>query len=352
MTVGLHTIILLGMQLADAGEVSVSAKGHATNPMWSAKGDKLAFEINDQTGNIELYAADMANGQSSGVPKRVTLNVGSSSFGGSGGVVTAAPVWHPKQDILFFEGSHKGGSNRIYVHSFTGAPPRQAVAESAMSGDLSWPAINSDGSKLVFISDFTGSGDVYTLDLKNWKDTQRLTDSEDDSEMAPRFDAGANIVYTRKRNAGEDVFLYKDGVSSDWVGGDGDQTRPNFAGASLVFFSSERGNDMWDVVVSTAPGKKTTLAKNVRLPFRAPPALSPDGQWVAYGMEATDKSSKIWLTKLDGSKTVGVTTPHVACGEPALTSINGRVFLAYTALPSEGSDWRQVHTVDITDQLK
>ena len=60
---------------------------------------------------------------------------------------------------------------------------------------------------------------------------------------------------------------------------------------------------MWDVAVSGSAGQSKTLAKDVRLPFRAPPALSPDGKWVAYGLESPDKANSIWLTKVDGSKT-------------------------------------------------
>jgi Tol biopolymer transport system component len=338
------------LSAAIAGDIRVSAPGHATNPVWSKDGTKIAFEINEYSGNISLYAANIVNGQANGVPEAISLNVGSSSFMGSSGVVTAAPVWHPK-GMLFFEGSHKGGSNRIYVYSFSGSPPRQAVSESIISGDLSWPAVNQDGSKLIFVSDSTGTGDVYTMSLTNWKDKEQIT-SSDYSEMAPRYNADNRIVYTRKRGAGEDVFVYKGGSSSDWVGGNGDQTRPIWSGSSILFFSSERGVDNWDVVVSSSPGRKKTLAKNVRLPFRAPPAISPDGKWVAYGLEDPNSSSKIWLSRVDGSKTVSVPTDHVACGEPAMTEINGRVYLAYTALPTEGSDWRQLHTIDITSYVR
>ena len=345
----INTIFLGILTTVQAGEINVTAKGHANNPVWSADGTKLAFEINAQAGDISIYVANVENAQSSGAPQAISLNVGGSSFGGSGGVVTAAPVWHP-QGMLFFEGSHKGGSNRIYVHSFTGAPPRQAVSEAQISGDLSWPAISIDGGELVFVSDSTGKGDIYTFNLRNWKDVIAVTATEF-SEMAPRFNGEGEIIYTRKRKEGEDVFLYNGG-SSDWVGGDGDQTRTNWAGSSVVFFSSERGGDLWDVVVSIAPKQKKTLAKNIRLPFRATPAVSPDGQWVAYGVEDTERSGSIWVTKIDGSKSVAIKTKHKACGEPAFTEIEGRIYLAYTALPKEGSDWRQLHVVDVTSQLQ
>jgi Tol biopolymer transport system component len=190
----INTIVFGFLTTAQAGEIAVSAKGHANNPVWSADGAKIAFEVNAQAGDISIFVADVVNGNSSAAPQKVSLNVGGSSFGGSSGVVTAAPVWHPK-GMLFFEGSHKGGSNRVYVHSFTGAPPRQAVSEAQVSGDLSWPSVSKDGTQLVFVSDSTGKGDVYTFSLLNWKDSKAITSSEH-SEMAPRFHEDGRIIYT------------------------------------------------------------------------------------------------------------------------------------------------------------
>lgn len=338
---------ILTTAIAQAGEINVTEKGHVNHPVWSADGKKLAFEVNAQAGDISIVFVSMDSGQSSGSPRKITLNVGGSSFGGSTGIVTAAPVWHP-HGMLFFEGSHRGGSNRIYFERFTGQPASPIIPETQMPGDLSWPAIGKDG-KMVFVSDNTGKGDIYVRAVNGKIEAVTATEH---SEMAPQFDDSGQIIYTRKRQEGEDVFLYDGSASSDWVGGAGDQTRPNWAGSAVVFFSSERGGDVWDVVVSDSPGKKKTLAKNVRLPFRAPPALSPDEKWVVYGLEHPDKSNSVWATKIDGSKTVSLKTKHKACGEPALTEVNGKIYLAYTALPQEGSDWRQLHVIDVTSELQ
>ena len=51
------------------------------------------------------------------------LKVEQTSFGGSTGTVTAAPTWNSCEQSLVFEGSHKGGSNRLYMYSFNGQPP-------------------------------------------------------------------------------------------------------------------------------------------------------------------------------------------------------------------------------------
>ena len=77
--------------------------------------------------------------------------------------------------------------------------------------------------------------------------------SSNSSEMAPRSHTDGRIIYTRKQNDAEDIFAFT-GSSSDWVGGAGDQTRPQWAGGSVVYFSSERGGESWDVLVSSSPG--------------------------------------------------------------------------------------------------
>ncbi len=343
------TLLMMGLQGAQAEQVQVPMDGHAMNPVWSPDGKKVAFEINGQTGSITLFVATIDGGKSTGVPEKMGLKVEQTSFGGSSGTVTAAPTWNPVNKALLFEGSHKGGSNRLYMYSFNGQPP-YPVPESVVSGDLSWPSFSADGMSMLFVSDQTGKGDVYTLSLKDWKTTKQVTNSEY-SEMSPHFNESGDIVYTRKQNDAEDIFVNKGGVDSDWVGGAGDQTRPQWVGSSVIYFTSERGGGVWDVAISNGPKQSKILAKDIRLPFRASPALSPDGNWVAYGLENPDQASSIWLTKVDGSKTIQIKTPHQACAEPSLTKVGAKVYLAYTGLPSEGSNWRQLHIVDVTDKL-
>src|SRR5205085_11321294 len=103
------------------------------------------------------------------------------------------------------------------------------------------------------------------------------------SEMAPRFEpSSGRIAYSRKNLGGEDLFVADEsGTSSAWAGGNGDQTRPVWAGSSPVYFTDERGADHWDIAISSGTKSKRILARDVRLPLRAPPALSPDAKWGA-----------------------------------------------------------------------
>lgn len=346
MILGLMVAALLAAP-ARAAEVGVSAQGHATNPAWSRDGQYLAFEMNTFGGSIDLYVVKVQNGTAMGAPQQVKLPGASSSFAGAGSIAVS-PNWHP-QGRLIFEGSNKGGTSRLYDWAPGGSSATELLASTQIAGDLTWPTIRADGGSIGFVSDASGLGDLYVWDRTSNKVVQVLTSPF--TESAPRYGQGDTMAYSRKNQGSEDLFTFTGGKSVPLVGGNGDQSRPTWASTAVLFFSSERGADHWDLVVSTGVGQKAVLAKDVRLPDRATPAMTPDGLWVAYGLSDPGRDDRIVFTRVDGSRTVEVPTGLVACGEPAVVEAGGRWYLAFTALPSQGSDWRGLHVIDITGKL-
>jgi len=346
----LSCIALAAALPAFGAEISVAAKGHASNPVWSTDGSMLAFEVNDYSGTIALFVSKMSNGNPVGTPSKGELPGATSQFGSSGSV-GANPSWHPDGPLMF-EGSSAGGTMRLYFWQPGAGMPAELLNSGQISGDLTWPAVSPDGTVLAFVSDATGKGDIYIWDRATNAVRQAMTSPF--TEAAPRFNSGGGkLVFSRKNQGGEDLFVVPSagGQPSPLVGGNGDQTRPVYSGGNVVFFTSERGDGKFDIAVSSGPGKKKLVAKNVRLPVRASPALSPDGQWIAYGTAAAEAGGYIFITKVDGSQTIKINTQLVAAGEPSITQSNGRTFLAFTALPGEGADWRRLHVMDITGKL-
>lgn len=338
-----------GAGTASAGEVHFDGEGHAYHPIWSIDGKYLAFEVNRYAGDVDLYIAPVA-GDVAKDGIRVSLPGGTNPFGGSGQVVVN-PVWH-KDGYAVFEGSNQGGQFRIYYRPVTGGSAAELIPTTEIPGDLTFPAVSPDGRAMLFVSDQTGAGDIRLRDTQTHKLTQ-LT-STPVAEMFPMFSADATkVLFTRKRDGSEDVFELTIASAAEVpvAGGTGDQTRPVYADGRTVFFDGSRGEDHWDVV-SVAKGAKTTLARDVRLPLRARPATSPDGKWVAFTFSDPTQNNKIVLARVDGTKTVEIPTTFTACGEPALTVQAGRVLLAYTALPSSGSDWRFLFVQDVTAKLQ
>lgn len=346
--------MIFGMVLAlsatlHAAEVSVADKGHAFNPAWSPDGQWVAFELNKYQGSIDLYVVKVMNGNPVGAPQKVSLPGGSSQFA-SGGSVATAPTWLP-QGMVIFEGSSTGKDSRLFFWKPGGQGAGELLSTAQVTGDLSWPTVSPDGKVVTFVSDVTGSGDLYGWDRGTNKVTMLLTSPF--TESAPRYNAdGSKLAFSRKNQGGEDLFVLSGGAASSVMGGNGDQTRPIWVGSNLVYFTDERGQDRWDIAVSTGPGTKVVIAKDVRLPHRAPPAITPDGKWVVYGVSTPEAADQIFFTTLDGARTVKVAAGLVACGEPSVAKVGDRLFLAFTALPGEGADWRQLHVVDVTDQLK
>lgn len=346
--------MILGLVLAlstmtHAAEVSVADKGHAINPSWSNDGQYIAFELNKFAGSVDLYVVKIMNGNPVGSPQKVVLPGASSQFA-SGGSVATSPVWLP-QGMVIFEGSSNGKDSRLFFWKPGGQGAGELLSTSQVTGDLSWPAVAPDGKTVTFVTDVTGSGDLYRWDRGTNKVSMLFTSPF--TESAPRYNAdGSKLAFSRKNQGGEDLFTWVGEQQVPLMGGNGDQTRPTWVGDNILYFTDERGQDRWDIALSTGPGTKVVLAKDVRLPHRASPASTPDGKWVVYGVSTPGQANQIFFTSMDGAKTVKYDTGLVACGEPSVSKVGDRLFLAFTALPSEGADWRQLHVVDVTDLVK
>jgi dipeptidyl aminopeptidase/acylaminoacyl peptidase len=349
------TGILALFALAQAVEVTWVGGGHGSNPQWSTDGNWLAFEVNNNSDKVDLYVVKMTTG-APGAPTKIVIPGSSSSFSGGGGFA-AAPVWHPKQSILLFSGANAGGTMRLYFLSASNPAPAEYVNGSQAPGSLAWPAISPDGSTVAFTTSASGAGDVMLFSQQTNKVTAAFPSTKE-SENAPSFGPDSKqIVFSRKNYGSEDVFTVAGGSGAAAVPvkgatGNGDQTRPRVVASDTVYFSSERGVGHWDIgVVPTSGGDRRILAKDVRLPIRTTPAMTPDGSAVLYGSSEPSKDGSVFITRLDGSSTSEIKTGLAAVGEPALTTVGGKSYLSFTALPSSGSDWRQLHVVDVTGKF-
>jgi len=346
----LGTILLpVVLGLAQAAQVSLGAEGHAYNPHWSANGDYIAFELNRYGDAVDLYVVRVSKGVPQ-VPSKVAIPGVSSNFSGRGTVV-AAPVWHPEGTVIF-EGSNAGGTQRLYYWAPGGQTAAELLSSSQISGDLTFPSLSPDAKTLAFVSDSAGSGDIFLWDQNSNKVSSTFTSAF--AEAFPRFSSDGKIVaFSRKNRGTEDLFLWQGGASVvPFKGGNGDQSRPVWSGDQIVYFSNERGEGHWDVAIAARDGSdRRILAKEVRLPMRASPALTPDGRAVVYAMSDPEQANRLMVTLLDGSKTVEIPTGLVACGEPDLVQLDGRIYAAFTALPDKDTDFRQLHIVDVTGKL-
>lgn len=335
---------------AQAAEVTWIGGGHGSNPQWSADGNWLAFEVNNNADKVDLYVVKVQNGNPSS-PAKVTIPGGSSSFSAAG-TYAANPVWHPKQSILIFEAANSGGTTRLYYLNPGAGAPAEYLSLSQAPGNLSWPAISLDGGTVAFTSSNTGTGDIYLFSQSTNKVAPAYPSTKE-SENAPKFTLFASLVFSRKNFGTEDLFSAPLAATQQapvkGATGNGDQTRPRPVNAQIAYYTNERGDDHWDIaVVPVSGGERVLVAKDVRLPQRAAPSISPDGSSVLYTSAVPATDGSVFAARLDGSGTREYKTGLNAVGDPVLATVNGRSFLAFTALPATGSDWRQLHVVDVT----
>ena len=349
--IGLFVVAAALSTGADAAEVSTADTGHVQNARWSKDGKWLAFEMNNLSNTVELWLARVQGGVP-GQPRQVKIPGTSAAFG-AGGTFAGSPVWSGAPNtMVIFEGSNPGGTMRLYYASPESGAPNEFISVAQVRGNLSSPAISGSGQHFAFVSDSTGRGDIYFWDLAAGEPKVIFTTNE--SEHAPTFtEDGSTLVFSRKNNGTEDLYRWEGGNTTPPLkGGAGDQTRPVIVGDKVVYFTSERGDGTWDIAVVPLTGvSRTIIARDVKLPARAAPAVTPDGRAVAYVSADNEKADDVRFVGLDGSAKVTIPTGLWACGEPSMALIDGRLMLAFTALPNEGADWRRLHIVDITGKI-
>ena len=344
-------MILPMIGLAAAVEVAWVGGGHGANPQWSPDGSWLAFEVNNNADKVDLYIVKVTNGNP-GQPQKLVIPGGSSSFSATGSYA-ANPNWHPKGPVIF-EAANPGGLTRLYYLSPGGSSPAEYLNVSQAPGNLAWPSISPDGAYLAFTSSASGAGDIYLFSQSANKVT--LTFASVLPENAPRFSSDSkSVVFSKKNQGTEDLFTWTVGttVQTPLKGGNGDQSRPRYAGSEILYFTNERGDGHWDIAaIPAAGGERRIVAKDIRLPLRSQPQITPDGTAIVYGSAAPAQDSFVYVTKLaDGTTKQIATGGLTAVGDPSIVTAGGRTYLAFTALPTSGSDWRQMHVVDITGQL-
>jgi Tol biopolymer transport system component len=336
---------------ASAGKVTVPKDGHAMNPVWSLDGKFIAFELNSFGGDgIDLFFAEIANANVTKPVQEVKLPGATGPY--SGQQVVMNPTWSPDK-IAVFEGSNSGGKFRLYYAAPGGAMAAEMLNTTQAPGNLQFPSVSPNGQSLAYTSDQFGKGDVMVWSRAT-NQIKQITKSAAASEAFPSFNKdGSRIIFNRKAATAtiHDTDLATM-TERQLVAGTGDMTRPVFVGEKIFFFSSERGEGKWDLLSANLDGSgRTTVVKDVKLPERSRPAVSPDGKYVSYVYSDPTKHDSVRIRDVAAGTEKEIKTEYTSCGEPALTMVGGRYLLAYTALPSNDSDWRFLYVQDVTDML-
>jgi Tol biopolymer transport system component/imidazolonepropionase-like amidohydrolase len=185
----------------------------------------------------------------------------------------------------------------IYTIPATGGAATRLTSGSPFDGQ---PRFAPDGKSIVFVSDRTGSENLWLID-PNGTNLRPLTRGANQAFVSPDWTPDGQYVVVSRSN---DLWLYhRNGGSGLRLtgqtpaapgGGGGGAAPTNFMGASVspdgryVYASARTGAAGYNQMLGTTQvvmydrntGRVATRTLNLGTGFR--PAVSPDGKWLAY----------------------------------------------------------------------
>ncbi|MEJ7812254.1 MAG: LpqB family beta-propeller domain-containing protein [Gemmatimonadaceae bacterium] len=187
----------------------------------------------------------------------------------------------------------------LYTLPIGGGSATRITSGSGFDGQ---PRFSPDGTAIVFVSDRSGSENLWLVD-PDGQHPRSLTRGPNQAFVSPDFTPDGQYVVVSKSN---DLWLYHKGgggglrltgqTPAPAAGGPGGGTAPaNFMGASAtpdgryIYASARTGAAGYNQMMGTTQvvmydrqtGRLERRTLNLGTGFR--PAVSPDGKWLAYG---------------------------------------------------------------------
>ncbi len=185
----------------------------------------------------------------------------------------------------------------IYTVPATGGAATRITSGTPFDGQ---PRFSPDGKSIVFVSDRTGSENLYLID-PDGKNLRAITRGANQAYVSPDWTPDGQYVVVSRSN---DLWLYhrQGGSGLRLTGqtppaggrGGGGNAPSNFMGASVapdgryIYASARTGAAGYNQMLGTTQvvmydretGELATRTLNLGTAFR--PAVSPDGKWLAY----------------------------------------------------------------------
>ncbi|MCH7565140.1 MAG: PD40 domain-containing protein [Gemmatimonadetes bacterium] len=164
---------------------------------------------------------------------------------------------------------------------------------SGMAHDVQ-PRFSPDGSRVVFISDRSGSENLWIISLDR-ADTVALTEEKTGDFLSPEWTPDGRYIVASKGRRNLKLWLYHVDGGSGTELHDGGNEQSHMAGAAFgadgqhVWYASRNGRHQYNAVFplyqlsvyDRKTGTATTMTSRYGSAVR--PTLSPDGRWLVYG---------------------------------------------------------------------
>jgi len=151
----------------DAVKVTTQRAGRMAQPQWSADGSRILFSA-DTDGDEELY---LINADGSGITQLTdNENVDTGArFRFDGLIVFASDAYSPGFTEIYTVGTDGAELNRLTNHS----------------GNSYAPAYSPDGTRIAYINDQNGDGDLYVMDSSGQRPFLLTIDDNDAEDRTP-----------------------------------------------------------------------------------------------------------------------------------------------------------------------
>ncbi|MBB5857590.1 VWA domain-containing protein [Amycolatopsis umgeniensis] len=267
--------------------------------------------------------------------------VDSDASAGKGGL-----VWVSKRAVA--DGAERDGEI-WYLRDGTRVPAR--LTDDATVD--THPALSPDGSSVAFVSERTGSKDLFVIgvDGRGLRQVTSGPAADDSPSWSPD---GSRLVFssTREDPAGDIYLVPSNGGAPTRLTGDpGADTQPAWAPTgSRIAFTTTRFDPAGDVVLMSDAGGAVTRA--VPEPGdSSEPAWSPDGARLAFTTRQPDPLGDVKQVTLPGGQVsvisalsaVGETEPTFrAGGQPVFTQLRGGATTDIWSADARGGDRRDL----------
>jgi len=176
-------------------------RGEDLSPAWSPDGTQIAF-VSNRTGEFEIY---LMRADGKGVRRLTRL--------ARRGYGTFSPAWAPDGSSLVFSAAGRTPENpELYSIRPNGTGLERLTfteGDSETLGDDGFPSWSPDGKTIVFTSNRTGEGELWTI-RPDGSGERRLAGLRGRDDWAPRYSPdGAWIAFESRRLDRSDVYAVR-----------------------------------------------------------------------------------------------------------------------------------------------
>jgi serine/threonine protein kinase len=185
---------------------------------------------------------------------------------------------------------------------------------STFPGSHSSPSFSPDGKMIAFVSDASGSPQIWVKDLAEG-DALQIT-HESSPAATPRWSGGGDRIAFALMGRGIWSVPPLGGVPHQLVD---DGTNPNLSadGARLVF---ERGKEIWTAAADGSGARRVDgVPARSYSAVSALPALSPDGRWIVYFQQREGPNGDLAVIPAAGGTPRLLTNDLREAGSPVWT---------------------------------